>query len=221
MKNALNYGRISWAYEDNFDPRIPCTPSPLLTFNPIRINGKNRYPSISDKTSLLLLKLQGHRKLSFKEAYKWWLSEAPFIDRDLGEGRAFLKWLKLHDVAIDWKKEDFRFHAYFLQHTSPKHDPGDEMARDLSFAITPVAVGERRIKLYLKDEAVLNLINMPYGEEEDFLKLVVDYIRMRFQWEKWRAPSPPFLDWVKTNAKKPLFSKGQLGLSLPAIHSTP
>ena len=214
MNKALNYGRISWAYEEEWNPEIPCTPSPLFTFNPIRINGKYKYPLISDKTSLLIINLQNEHKILFKDAYKSWLSDGPRIDRDLGEGRAFLKWLKNKHYSIDWKKNDFKFHDYFLQSECPKHDSGDEMAIGLSFAITPVEVSGRKIKLYLKDEAVLNLINMPYGEETDFLDLVRGYIKMRFQWEKWKAPSPPFLEWVKAQAKKPLFSKGQLGLTL-------
>lgn len=214
MSKALNYGRISWAYEEEWNPEVPCTPSPLLTFNPIRINGKYKYPLITDKTSLLLIKLKSQQKILFKDAYKSWLSDGPRIDRELGEGRAFLKWLKNNNYSIDWKKEDFHFHEYFLQRECPRHVPGDEMAIGLSFAVSPVEVGHRKIKLYLKDEAILNLINMPYGEEEDFLDLVRAYIKMRFQWEKWKAPSPPFLEWVKAQAKKPLFSKGQLGLSI-------
>ena len=214
MSKALNYGRISWAYEEDFNAEVPCTPSPLLTFNPVRINRKYKYPSISDKTSLLLLRLEGTKKINFKEAYKEWFCEGTWQDRDLGEGRAFLKWLKTHEYSITWKKDDFKFHPYFLQDDSPKHDPQDEMSRGLSFAITPVEVNQRKVKLYLQDDAVLNLIAMPYGEEEDFLELVKRYIRMRFEWEKWRAPSPPFLDWVKAQARKPLFNKRQLGLSI-------
>lgn len=214
MKKALNYGRISWAYEDDFNPEVPCSPSPLFNFNPVRINGKYKSPLITDKTALLIMKLPYSEKVAFKEAYKSWFCDGPWIDRDLGEGRAFLKWLKQNELSIKWKQEDFKFHEYFMQENSPRHDPGDEMARDLSFVVAPVEVGTRKIKLYLQDEAVLNLISMPYGEEEDFLTLVKAYIKMRFQWEKWRAPSPPFLEWIKASAKKPLFSKGQLGLSL-------
>lgn len=214
MKHTLNYGRITWAYEEEFNPEVPCTPSPLLTFNPIRINGRYKYPNISDKTALGLLKLTGHKLLPFKEAYKEWLAVGPWFDRDLGEGRAFLKWLKDNSCYIQWKKDDFRFHGYFLQEDSPKHDPDDEMAKGLSFSVAPVAVEKRKVKLYLQDEAVLNLINMPYGDEEDFLELIRSYIKMRFQWEKWKAPSPPFLDWVKAQAKRPVFRKGQLGLTI-------
>lgn len=214
MKHTLNYGRITWAYEEDYNPEIPCTPSPLLTFNPVRINGRYKYPNFSDKTALALLKIKGQKQLSFKDAYREWLAMGPWFDRDLGEGRAFLKWLKQHSFSIQWKKDDFRFHGYFLQEHAPKHDPDDEMAKELSFAIKPVEVDRRKVKLYLNDDAILNLISMPYGEEEDFLELIRSYIKMRFQWEKWKAPSPPFLDWVKAQAKRPVFKQGQLGLSL-------
>jgi hypothetical protein len=88
------------------------------------------------------------------------------------------------------------------------------MAEGLSFAIKPVEVAGRKIKLYLQDEAVLNLLNLPYGEDLDFIELVQEYVRLRFQWEAWRAPAPPFLDWVKAQAKRPVFQRGQLGFSL-------
>lgn len=213
MKHALNYGRISWSYED-FDPDIPCRPSPFITFRPIRLNGKLKYPHFSDRTSLLLLKLKTSETLSFHEAYEHWWNEGEASERELGEGRAFLRFLQRKQVSIRWSNKDFMLHSYFLQEDSPKHFTGDEMAQGLSFAIKPVEVDKRKVILYLKDEDVLNLINMPYGQDEDFLLLVKKYIKMRFQWEKWQAPSPPFLDWIKAQARRPAFSRGQLGFCL-------
>jgi hypothetical protein len=213
MKHALNYGRISWSYGD-FDPDSPCRPSPLITFNPIRLNGKLKYPNFSDRTSLLLLKLKTPGTLSFREAYEQWWKDGPSLDRELGEGRAFLRWLQRKQMSIKWSKKDFNLHSYFLQEDSPKHFAGDEMARGLSFAVKPVEVNKRKVILYLKDEDVLNLINMPYGLDEDFLLLVKNYVKMRFQWEEWQAPSPPFLDWMKAQARRPAFSRGQLGFCL-------
>lgn len=213
MKQTLNYGKISWAYND-FDPGVHCRPSPFLTFVPIRINGKLRSPKFSDKISLQLLKHKSEKKLLFIDAYKQWVAEGSWIDRDLGEGRAFLRWLQKNKLSIEWKISDMKLHSYFSGEDAPKHDPDDELAFDLSFAVKPVEVDGRKVKLYLQDEAVLSLINMPYGEDQDFLELVSEYVRLRFQLEEWKAPAPPFLDWVKSQAKRPVFLGGQLGLSL-------
>jgi hypothetical protein len=213
MKQTLRYGKLTWAYDD-FDPGVPCRPSPLITFSPVRINGKLKHPSFTDKTALALLKHKTETKLLFRNAYIEWMKVGSWMDRDLGEGRSFLRWLQNNHSSIEWKPHDFRFHSYFLQKGSPVHDMHDEMARGLSFAIRPVEVKNRRIKLYLQDEAVLNLISMPFGEDQDFLELVQEYVKLRFQWEEWRAPAPPFIDWVKAHAKRPVFRTGQLGLNL-------
>jgi hypothetical protein len=213
MKQTLNYGRISWDYDD-FDPKVPCRPTPLIKFSSIRINGVIKHPRFSDKISLQLLKHKAPNKLSFREAYRQWYNDIPWNDHDLGEGRAFLRWLQKNNKCIEWKETDMGLHTYFYSPDAPKHDPSDELAQDLSFAIKPVEVEGRRVKLYLKDEAVLSLLNMPYGEEHDFLDLVKQYIKLRFQWELWNAPAVTFLDWVNSQAKRPIFQGGQLGFYL-------
>lgn len=213
MKQTLNYGRISWAYDD-FDPEVPVRPSPFLTFRPVRINGRMRHPSFSDKVCLQLLKHKTENQFPFSEVYKDWIAEGACFDHDLGEGRSFFRWLQKTKKSIAWKLADLKLHPYFTDENAPKHDPDDELAEDLSFAVKPVEVNGRKVKLYLQDEAVLNLINMPYGEDEDFLDLVREYIELRFQLAEWKAPAPPFLDWVKSQAKRPVFVGGQLGLNL-------
>lgn len=212
MTKGLNYGRITWAYDD-FDPKVPCRPAPLLTFTPVRINGKLKHPAFTDRTALELFRFKTAETLPFKDAYKKWYLESSWIDRDLGEGRAFLRWLYRHETSIKWKKEDFRLHSYFSYEDSPKHDPDDEMAKGLSFAIRPVEVDRRNVKLYLMDDAVINLMSLPYGDDHDFLDLVKHYVAMRFNWEKWKAPAPTFLDWVKAQAKRPVFMQGQIGFN--------
>lgn len=210
MKQTLSYGKISWAY-DGFDPDVPCRPFPLMKFTPVKIKGHFKTPTFSDKLSLQIIKLRARHEMSFQEAYTEWVLRRQFYDKDLSEGRSFIKWLKDHDCSIKWKNGDYKLHDYFCLPNSPRHDPYDEMAENLSFAIKPVEVNQRKVKLYLQDEAVLNLISLPFGEDHDFISLVKEYVTLRFQWEKWRAPAPPFLDWVKAQAKRPVFSKGQLG----------
>lgn len=213
MKNTLSYGRLKWSYED-FDPEVPCRPSPLFIFNPIRINGKPKIPHFTDKVTLALLKYKTPSKKLFRELYIDWYCEGSWIDRDLGEGRAFFRWLQQSGHSIEWKPQDFKLHSYFTQKNAPKHSPDDELAKGLSFAIKPVDVGERKVKLYLQDECIMNLISMPFGEDKDFIELVKEYIKLRFQWEEWKAPAPTFIDWVKAQAKRPVFSSGQLGFCL-------
>lgn len=213
MKHTLNYGRITWSYDD-FDPTVPCRPNPLVTFSPVKINGKLKHPIFTDKVGLQLLTLKEGKVRSYREAYAEWFSDHYMSDRDLSEGRAFLKWLKSSKQRIEWRPENFHVHEYFQQKNAPKHDPTDEMAQNLSFAIAPVVVEKRKVKLYLEDESVLNLLSLPYGEDRDFLSMVKDYIKSRFQYELWRAPAPPFLDWVKNQGIRPVFSVGQLGLCL-------
>lgn len=213
MKRGLHYGRISWSYDD-FDPKVPCRPSPFLTFNPVRVNSKLKYPVFTDKVTLQLFKYKTPSKILFKEAFREWYLDGSWVDRDLGEGRAFLRWLYRQDKSIDWCPGDFKLHEYFTSKDAPKHSPGDEMAKGLSFAIRTVDVKNRKVKLYLLDDAVLDLMSLPYGEDHDFLELVKEYVSMRFMWEEWKAPAPPFLDWVKAKAKRPVFLQGQLGLCL-------
>lgn len=213
MKNTLSYGRLKWSYGD-FDPSKPCRPSPLFTFAPIRINGKLRTPHFTDKITLALLKHKTEEKKFFRDLYVDWYCGNSWIDRELGEGRAFYRWLQKSNLSIEFRPHDFQLHSYFTQANAPKHDENDEMAKGLSFAIRPVKVGNRNVKLYLQDECMMSLLTMPFGEDEDFLELVKEYVNLRFQWEKWRAPAPPFLDWVKARAKRPVFSSGQLGFCL-------
>lgn len=213
MKQTLNYGKITWSYDD-FDPKVHKAPTPLLKFTPLRIQGKLQTPVFSDRVTLMLLKHKTSSRLSFREAYLRWLLEGMQSHQDLGAGKAFLMWLKKTNQSIEWKPGDYKLHEFFNDKNAPKHDANDEMADGLSFAIKPVEVEGRKVKLYLQDEAVLNLINMAYGEEHDFIELVKAYVKMRFKWETWRAPAPPFLEWVKGQAKKPLFLSGQIGLSL-------
>lgn len=133
--------------------------------------------------------------------------------QEIGESRSFLKWIQKKNYSIVWKKGDFSIHPYFTAHDSPKHDPKDELAAEHIFAIKPVEVSNRKIKLYIQDDDVISLIHLPYGEEEDFLELVKQYVNLRFHWEKWRAPAPTFLDWVKAQGKRPVFSRGQIGMN--------
>jgi hypothetical protein len=213
MKNTLSYGRLKWSYED-FDPERPCRPSPLFTFSPIRINGKMKSPHFTDKITLALLKHKSIEKKYFRDLYVEWHCEGSWIDRELGEGRSFYRWLQKTNQSIEFRPHDFKLHSYFTQANAPRHDADDDMAKGLSFAIRPVKVGDRNVKLYLQDECMMNLLTMPFGEDEDFLELVKEYVNLRFQWEKWRAPAPPFLDWLKARAKRPVFSTGQLGFCL-------
>jgi|GEM_PF-1107781 len=215
MKQRLSYGRISWSYEDHPPVESFDSPTPLIQFSPIRINGKLRTPDISDRMALALIKYKTNNQLPFRDLYREWFINDSFVERDLGEGRAFYRWLQLQKKSIAWKPIDLKLHSYFTDENAPKHDPNDDMAQDLSFAIKPVEVLNRKIKLYLQDEAVLGLITLKFGEEEDFIELVCSYIKMRFKWESWHAPAPTFIDWVKAQAKRPVFKKGQLGFAPP------
>jgi hypothetical protein len=154
------------------------------------------------------------REIPFREAYREWHLKSSWVDRDLGEGRAFQRWLDREQLSVRISPKDFSLHRYFTLGNAPTNDPGDELARDLSFALQPVEVNARRVKLYLEDAAMLNLLSLSFGHEEDFLSLVRRYVAKRFDWERWRAPAPLFLDWVKSEGRRPLFLPGQLGLCL-------
>ena len=211
--STLRYGRIRWSHED-FDPRVACRPNPIVTFNPIRVQGHLWHPRFSDKHALILLRKKGPKQIYFPMAYSSWRNSGAIEEKELGEGRAFLRWLQKYDLSIAWRMQDFKPHPYFCQEDSPKHDPQDEMAQGLSFAIRPVHVSGRHVKLYLQDESMLNLLSLPYGNEEDFLELVMKYVSQRFLWESWRAPAPQFIDWVVSQGKRPIFNQGQLGFNL-------
>ena len=87
----------------------------------------------------------------------------------------------------------------------------EDLHNTLRLAVKAVKVKGRNVKLYVRDEDMVSLLNMPYGQEEDFLELVMRYVAQRFDWEAWRAPAPPFLDWVVSHGKRPVFLSGQLG----------
>lgn len=200
--------------QDEFNPTAPCRPNPIVTFAPLWADGKRWNPEFGDRHALLLLRRVTPKKVSFSRAYAGWKLSGAWEERELGEGRAFLRWLQKHQLSIEWKERDFRPHPYFINGHTPHHDPDDEMARGLSFAVKPVAVKGRVVKLYVQDQDIMSLLSMPYGKEEDFLELVMSYVAQRFDWESWRAPAPTFLDWLISHGKRPIFLPGQLGFSL-------
>ncbi len=206
MKQSLTYGRIRLGYEED-----PLRPSPIFSFAPIRYQGRQRIPNISDRDSLSLLKLQGEKKISFRDAYVASVCKDSRDASELGEGRALLRWLKKNKMMILWKDGDFKTHSFFK--SGPGFDDHDELSRDHSFSIVPVTVMGRVIKLYIQDEAMLALLSLDFGEEENFTSLVRRYIARRIQWEHWSAPAPTFLDWVRVEGKKPVFTPGQVGFS--------
>lgn len=208
--STLRYGKIKWSH-DEFDPQEACRPNPILSFNPVRVQGRMRAPLFGDRNAIHILQHKARMQVLFPMAYSKWIHTGATELENLGEGRAFLQWLKNNQISIAWRSNDFKPHPYFCQHDSPSHDPDDEMAQGLSFAIKPVEVEGRKVKLYLQDDAMLSLLSLPYGMDEDFMSLVSRYVSQRFLWEKWRAPAPPFLDWVQTLALRPVFNKGQLG----------
>lgn len=213
MNNSLRHGRSSWFEQD------PCSlssirPNPILTFSPVHYDGQSWQPKFGDRNALLLLRRNVPKKVSFARAYAGWRAGGSKEEKELGEGRAFFRWLQRHHLSIEWKDTDFAPHPYFACPFAPKHASGDEMAIGLSFAIKPVEVIGRKVKLYVQDDDMLSILNMPYGVEEDFLELVMRYITQRFQWESWRAPAPKFLDWLTGQGKRAVFERGQLGFEV-------
>lgn len=202
MKTPLCQGR-------HFEEQ--CRPNPIVIFNPVWAEGQRWYPDPGDRHALTLLKRKTEKKVSFHRAYRGWRASGAREEAELGEGRAFLRWLQKFDLSIDWKEKDIRVNPFFADKDSPKHDPQDEMAQGLSFAIKPVSVQKRRIKLYIPDQDMISILNTPYGNEEDFLDLVMKYVSQRFEWNEWKAPAPTFLDWLSSQGKRPLFKSGQLG----------
>ncbi len=211
MKQSLSYGRIRLGYEEE-----PLRYSPLFSFSPIRYQGRTLVPKISDRDTLSILKLRGDKKIGFREAYVSAVCRDSRDANELGEGRALLRWLRKNKAMILWKDGDFKLRSLF--ESGPDFDVSDELARDHSFSIHPVTVMGRVIKLYVEDEAMLALLSLDFCEEEDFISLVGRYIARRIQWEHWRTPAPTFLDWVRVEGKKPVFSKGQVAFR-PAFAS--
>ncbi len=208
MKPGLSYGRITLGFEDDYD-----RPLPLFSFSPLRFQGKVIQPKISDREALLILKIRGEKKISFKEAYIEAVCRDNRFANEFGEGKALIRWLKARKFMIAWRKNEFILHSLFLDEAAPGFSPDDELAHDHLFSISPVSVLGRHIKLYVEDEDMLSLIQLQYGEEEDFLSLVRRYVARRIQWELWRAPAPTFKDWVRNEGKRPVFKKGQLGFN--------
>lgn len=194
-----------------------CRPNPIVTFSPLYIFDKKWSPAFGDRHALLLLRRVMPKKVSFQRAYTGWRLSGAREEAELGEGRAFFRWLQKHELSVDWKERDFSPHPYFCHPDAPVHDPDDEMARGLSFAIRPVDIEGRKIKLYVRDNDMLSLLQMPYGKEENFLELVMRYVASRFEWESWRAPAPTFLDWMVSHGKRPIFEVGQLGFRAPYL----
>jgi hypothetical protein len=211
---VLHYGRIRLVQEER-ELAFPTLPTPIVSFRSVWAEGRHWTPRLGDKTALLLLKRKGEKRVSFERAYRGWRASGAREEHELGEGRAFLRWLQHFDLSIQWQARDIKLHPYFTDPKAPKHDPHDETARGLSFAVAPVNVGDRRVKLYLKDEDVLRLLHLPFGHEHDFLALVTEYVGQRHQWQLWQAPAPPFIDWLTTQGKRPVFAQGQLGFKLP------
>ncbi len=200
--------------QEEFIPKHPCRPNPIVTFAPLWVEDRKWEPEFSNQHSLLLLRRRSPKQVSFARAFAGWRLSGAHEERELGSGRAFLRWLQKHHLAIEWKEKDFNPHPYFSQKNSPRHDDNDELAQGLSFAVRPVEVKGRKVKLYVQDKDMMSLLSMPYGDEEDFLELVMGYVAQRFEWENWRAPAPTFLDWVISHGKRPVFLTGQLGLHL-------
>jgi hypothetical protein len=183
----------------------------IITFSSLWVNGKKWHPSPGDVHALLWIKHRASNVIAFNRAYSGWRISGAIEEREFGEGRAFLRWMYKRKISIEWSEKDFCINPLFSGPQAPKHSPVDELARTHSFAISPVKVGQKRVKLYVQDRDMLNLINLSYGQDEDFLELVKNYVSKRFEWEKWRAPAPGFMDWVKNEGRRPNFSNGQLG----------
>jgi hypothetical protein len=215
MSSMLRYGKVTWTYED-FDPALPCRPIPCFETAPVWHAGKAYPANLGDRTLLLLLKRKMPQEVSFERAYRGWIESGMRERQELGEGRAFFRWLQRHSLSIQWRKKDFRLHPYFLQSGAPRHNPSDPMAQGLNFALAPAQVGKRKVKLYLRDEDILRLLHMPFGQEVDLMELVTRYIAQRFIWQEWHAPAPLFVDWVAALGLRVLVKQGQLGFSSPA-----
>lgn len=186
-------------------------PHPLIQFKSVYFEGNLYHPQFGDRTSLLIFSRKMPKSVSFIRAYSGWRAGGAKDLNELGEGRAFFRWLQRHELSIQWRRDDFLIHPLFTGENAPKHDPDDDFAKGLSFALRPIQVQRRRVKLYLQDQDVLSLFRINSGEERDFLSLVEEYIEMRFSWDTSKLPAPGFLDWLKSKNKRPSFHQGQIG----------
>ena len=214
MGKSLHYGKATYHYGD-YDPALPCSPSPVLSLRPVQVRGIRHWPQLGDRTTLLLLQRRMPKQVTFARAYNGWREGGSREEFELGEGRAFMRWLQRHELGIQWSRHDLLLHPYFLNSMAPQHDPHDETAKGMCFAIAPVEIAHKKIKLYVQDLDMLRLIHASYGHEEDFLSLVKSYILQRQQWQQWQAPAPTFIDWVTSQGRKAVFAVGQLGFRLP------
>ncbi len=212
---VLKVGRA--LYHTGVDEDVLHSPVPVVKFAPVWLDGRHETPHINDKHALLLLRREAKKQVSFTRAWRGWRYSGAHEAKELGQGRAFLRWLTRHELAIAWGPRDVEVHPYFTHPEAPRHDPRDEFARGMSFALAPVELAGKKVKLYLLDEDVLRLLHLAYGHAEDFTLLVTEYILQRRQWQAWQAPAPPFVEWLLAQGKKPLFKEGQLGLSLPFV----
>ena len=212
MGQTLRYGKARLSYEDT---SLLITPTPVVSFKEVYAEGRYWAPRISDKAALQLLKRKMDKQVSYLRAYRGFRASGAKEERELGEGRAFLRWLMRHELSVAWESEDLNLHPYFSQKDAPKHDPSDEMSRDMSFAIAPVSVNGKKVKLYLADDDVLRLFHMQQGQQEDFLKLVSRYVEQRHQWMAKQLPALPFVEWLALQGHRPGFNRGQIGFQLP------
>lgn len=198
------------------DPILPVgKATPLITFRPVYFDGTLYRPDFGDRASLLILSRKMPKRVSFLRAYSGWRAGGKKDLQDLGEGRAFFRWLQRHELSIQWRKDDFTINNFFTGADSPRHDPGDEYAQGLSFALNPIRVGKKRVKLYLEDQDVISLLRLGEGLEIDFVALTRAYISMRLDWDTSRAQAPGFLDWVRAKKLRPTLQRGQLGFTPP------
>lgn len=209
MKQNLIYGKISWSYEEQVNCNDLILPVPLFGLNTFKVRGRKIELKFSDKVSFKLLTVTSSKKLPLPQLYQSWEKARDREDEQLGEGRSFLNWMRRNQFSILWKKNDITFHPYFNQ-TNGWFDPRDNFLIDHAFSIPSVLVGKRKIKLYIKDEDMLQLLHLPTGEESDFLDLVRGYVSFRLEREKTSFPLAAFVDWVNISGKRPLFRKGDL-----------
>lgn len=212
MGQLLRYGKATLTLEDS-SPLI--TPTPVVNFKQVYAEGRYWAPRISDKAALQLLKRKMAKQVSYLRAYRGFRASGAKEEKELGEGRAFLRWLIRHELSVAWESEDLQLHPFFGQKDAPRHDPNDEMAMDMSFAIAPVSVNGKKVKLYLADDDVLRLFHMQQGQQEDFLKLVSRYIEQRHQAQARLLPALPFVEWLALQGHRPGFNRGQIGFQLP------